>query len=156
MMNNVLTNPHGPGLEYEIWEMCVRRDLGGFVSRDWSIIAGDFDEEFFGIDACGSNDPLQWIPKFPTLNSYRLEFEKQADAFSKLDFAEDPLLQLGMCLTLSDIRIAGDRMLLVKTFNGELPLSDSTTFPLKWKSLFHLKYGSGSWRITGFVGYLPL
>lgn len=155
--NDNLVNPHAAGLEHDIWEMCVRRDLIAFLTQDWSIIAKDYNqEEFLGIDSCGSVDPLDWIPKYSTLDAYRVEFESQADSFANKEFVDDPLIGLGSCLTLSKIKQQGDRMLVVKVFDGDLPLIDGTTLRMKWKSLFHLKCNAGTWRFSGFVGYLPL
>src|SRR3546814_20646316 len=62
-----------------IWEMLVRRDIDAFLQQDWAMVAGDFVESgFFGIDACGSNDPDQWKPRFETLAEYREDWLRQA------------------------------------------------------------------------------
>lgn len=151
-----MKNPYPAGLEHDIWEMCVRRDLEAFASQDWGHVAADYSEDFLGIDACSSNDPTDWIPKYPTLNSYQLEFESQAKEFAKLQCLHDPILSLNSCLSLSDIQINEDRMLVTKVFDGDVALVNTSAFSLKWKSLFHLRHDLGTWRFTGFVGYLPL
>lgn len=139
------------------WHICVERDLEAFLAKDWSITAVDFNEDqFLGVDSHGSNNPLDWEPKYASLLEYRDEFYKQADEFSQLNFAEDPRVALYRSLLLSEPKISGDCALIVKTFNGEIALADNDKKKLAWKSAFNLKRTNGRWLITGFVGYLPL
>ena len=93
--------------------------------------------------------------KYPTLQSYRLEFNKQAQEFAGLEFSSDPRQTMYSALTLSAPQVEGDRATILKTFNGVLDLVDGSKQVLSWKSLFYLKY-TNRWRFTGFVGYLPL
>lgn len=141
---------------HEFWEMCVRRDLEAFLKADWNITSTDFDaDDFIGIDAAGSSNPEDWLLKYPTLQSYRLEFDKQAQEFAGLKFSVDPREAMYGALTLSDPQVEGDRATILKTFNGVLSLVDGSKQILSWKSLFYLKYTT-RWRFTGFVGYLPI
>ena len=151
-----MDNPYKDELRRELWEMCVRRDLEAFLACDWSMTAPDFqDEGFLGIDACQSRDPHDWIPKYPTLESYHQEFERQALEFSKNEFDEDPRTALYASLSLSDPKIDGESGLIVKTFNGSIP-AGGETIELNWQSIFQLRRYESRWLIAGFVGYLPL
>ncbi len=156
-MISVFNNPFAEGVERTFWEMCVHRDIEAFLAGDWSITEADFDEEeFFGMDACGSNDPRNWLPKYPTLDAYRREFDIQAKEFTGFDFAEDPRAALYSALQLSDPQINGDRAVIVKTFDGGILLDNGSTHVLEWRSIFHLRCKKNVWRFTGFTGYLPL
>ena len=61
-----------------IWDMLVTRDIGAYLAQDWAAVADDFTEGFFGVDARGSNDPDQWLPRFDSVAAYRDEWLRQA------------------------------------------------------------------------------
>ena len=62
-----------------MWEMLVERDFVAFVNADWSLMADDFwAEGFYGLDAKFSRDPSDWKISFPTVESYRDEWLRQA------------------------------------------------------------------------------
>lgn len=156
-MQELFENPFPGGDDRLFWDMCVQRDIEAFLAADWTITGPDFDQdEFLGIDAGGSANPEDWQPKYPTLQSYKQEFDRQAADFATLEFAADPRTALYSALTLSKARVVEDRATILKTFDGEIPLADGSSQILSWKSLFHLRQKNNIWRFTGFVGYLPL
>ena len=62
-----------------IWDMLVARDIAAFVAGDWAAVADDFIAEgFFGVDAGKSADVDKWVPRFATLEAYRIEWLRQA------------------------------------------------------------------------------
>lgn len=158
MRLNDFVNPHKPGSdEYQLWEICVRRDILGFVTADWSICAGDFKEEgFSGWDAALSTDPHLWKMAFPCLGEYRRAWEK--DAGDYLGKAWERPLQdsLFEALMLDRIEVTGDVALVHKRFDGHLLPKAGQPIRLSWQSLFQLRRECGRWLQTGFVGYLPL
>lgn len=156
-MDNRIENPYREPLQSEFWEMCVRRDLEAFLANDWSITEADFaSENFFGIDANGSNDPCDWRPAFTTLEDYRDAFNQQASEFAANQFVDDPRTAMYAALTLTKPIVMNDRATIVKTFDGKLSLQGGGEHVWAWKSLFHLRLDEDRWRFTGFFGYLPL
>ena len=69
----------------EMWEMLVSGDFVSFLAADWAPMEPDFwAAGFCGIDARGSADPARWILAYPTVESYRDEWLRQARAIRAL------------------------------------------------------------------------
>lgn len=139
-----------------IWEMLVERDIRAFIEQDWSMVEGDFVAEgFMGIDGRGLSNPDGWQITYPNLDAYRDEWLRQAKATAETDFAEDLEPALIRATTLRDIEIAGDLALVHKKFDGSVAKSEGGSVVLNWQSRYYCRKVAGSWKITGFTGYLP-
>lgn len=143
-----------------IWRMLVERDCHAFTNSDWSRVADDFDEQNFdGIDAGGSSNPDRWTLRYPTLASYRDAWLTMAGSFRsmRLPPATGHLDLIYQVTRLNVIEIQGDRALAHKKFCGRQPLIDGGTYEVRAQSLYRLRREhETTWRICGFVGYLPL
>jgi enamine deaminase RidA (YjgF/YER057c/UK114 family) len=142
---------------HALWEMLVRRDIDAFLAADWDAVACDFDaDRFFGVDAGFHANPDSWRITFPSLDAYRDAWLEQSKAFRGRRFKVDPRQSLFEATTLRDIEISGDRALLHKKFDGALHPADATVEPLVWQTLYQCRKDStGTWRILGFIGYMP-
>ena len=139
-----------------IWEMLVSRDIDAFVSADWSKVSSDFDEPaFFGIDGRREDNPDNWRLGFPDLETYRNEWLRQANEFSKTEFAEDARAAIFEATRLNDIEITGARAIARKKFDGRIRKADGGEDRLLWQTLYFCVRKEGRWKICGFAGYLP-
>jgi len=141
----------------EIWTMLVERDIAAFVAADWSMVADDFIEaQFLGIDGRASDNPDSWRVGFPTLAAYRDEWLRQAAESAKVQYAEDRSAGIHRATTLQHIEIEGDVAIAHKKFDGVLRRADGGKDVMNWQTLYFCRKHQGRWRLTGFVGYLPL
>ncbi len=150
------TNPFPADVDrFAIWDMLVLRDTDFFLSGDWSLVAADYTtENFLGIDAGLSLDPIGWRPAYPTVAAYR--DAASAARWSATDFAE-PLRPAWLrCQSLERIDIAGDAALAHKRIDGEILRRTGEPMELRWRSVFNLLRTAAGWKIAGFTGYLPL
>lgn len=139
-----------------MWEMLVKRDIEAFLKEDWSMVANDFIAEgFIGIDGCDSVNPDSWKFRFPNLDSYKIDWLKQAGAFKETEWAEDPEAALFRVSNISVIEITGDSALVRKKFCGDITKSDGQKTAFLWQTLYYCQKLNGQWKITGFTGYLP-
>ena len=143
---------------HEIWEILVRHDFESFVARDWSLMEPDFSTGWFcGIDAHRSFDPQKWTIGFPTVQSYRDEWLLQAAEFSKIQLVGIGKLEfLYQACQLETIEISENMALAHKQFNGETKTVDDEIYSFCFQSLYQMTRYAGSWKIAGFVGYLPM
>jgi hypothetical protein len=140
---------------HAIWEVLVRRDSEFFLGDDWRQVAGDYVAEgFLGIDAGGSADSAQWRIGFPRLDDYREA--AIASRFDASDFAEDLRAAWFRCQSLTTIEITGELALAHKRIAGSIARRDGGALELGWRSIFMLRRLHNAWKITGFIGYLPL
>ncbi len=147
--------PHDPD-RHAIWEMLVARDIKAFVDVDWSIVADDFVEEgFMGIDGRGLNNPDGWRISYSSLDAYRDEWIRQAEIFSKTEWAEDIEQAINEATTLRDIEIQDDCALVHKKFDGRILQKYGGYTTLNWQTLYRCRKVDGKWKIAGFTGYLP-
>jgi hypothetical protein len=150
-------NPFAPADadRHAIWEIVVRRDSDFFLSGDWSIAADDYVEEgFIGIDAGGQGNPDNWKIGFETLADYRrAAIEGWMDP---AEFAEDLRTAWYRCQSLNRIDITGDLALAHKHIDGAIARADGASKTMRWRSIFFMRRHEGRWKITGFIGYLPL
>lgn len=139
-----------------IWNMLVYRDTKAFLSADWTIVAGDFIEDnFIGIDAGRIGNPDAWRLGFPTLQTYRDEWLRQAQEFQKLTWGEDLETAFFRVTVLRDIEIKENMALVHKKFFGSILKADGRSQPMNWQTLYYCKKVNGIWKITGFTGYMP-
>jgi hypothetical protein len=140
-----------------LWEMLVTRDFVSFLAGDWSPMEPDFwAAGFLGIDAKQSSDPARWTLAYPTVESYRDEWLRQARQFARYEFeAVDKLDFLYASSRLDRIEIEGDRALAHKKFDGSATTVDGQEVVLRFQSIFQLVRIDDRWKIAGFVGYLP-
>src|SRR3546814_7970806 len=104
-----------------IWEMLVRRDIDAFLQQDWAMVAGDFVESgFFGIDACGSNDPDQWKPRFAMLAASREVWLCQAVDAARTAAPDQEFRALHQAPSLTRVDVYGELALANTTFVGAL------------------------------------
>lgn len=137
-----------------IWDMLVRRDIDAYLARDFSLVEDDFlSERFLGISAAASPNPDSWTIGFPSLAAYRASW--LAGTIDQADFAEPLRPAMFRVTQLSEIELTGYRGLAHKKFDGEIARADGTAMPMHWQSLYFLAHHEGSWKLTGFVGYLP-
>jgi len=140
----------------EIWDMLVLRDINAFVAADWSLVAGDFDEEaFFGVDGSKEPNPDDWTLGFPDLRTYRTEWLRQAQEFANTKFAEDARAAIFEATRLTQIEIKGGRAIAHKKFDGVIKKADGSEDRLLWQTLYFCVLKAGRWQISGFAGYLP-
>lgn len=131
----------------------VERDIAAFVARDWSRVAGDFDEESF-VGYRGAAGSVEWVLAYPSLTAYRDDWLRQA---AELTSTHGPDLeeQLLAAQRVTTVQVVEGRALATKVFDGTLTGPGGTT-PLDWVTQYFLRrVESGRWLITGFVGYLP-
>jgi len=141
---------------HSIWEMLVYRDIKAFVASDWSMIADDFIEEgFMGIDAGKNENPDAWNLNFPNLESYKIEWLEQAKQSRETEWGEDLEAALFRNTILRDIEFRGDSALVHKKFFGHITKADGSTVHTFWQTLYRCRMIDGSWKISGFCGYLP-
>lgn len=139
-----------------IWTMLVERDITAYVAADWSMVEGDFVEEgFLGIDGAKSDNPDGWKISFPTLAAYKTEWLRQAAEGSKVEYAEDVTAGINRATTLSDIKINGDIAVAHKKFDGTIARKDGGKDTLNWQTVYFCRKVGGTWKLTGFIGYLP-
>jgi len=148
--------PEADADRHALWEMLVRRDIDAFLAQDWSMVENDFAaDRFFGVHAHFRSNPDSWRLDFPSLDVYRDEWLRQGAETARTDFAEPLRAALFRATTLRDIDINGDRAVLHKKFDGTVGKADGTVDVLNWQTLYHCQRIDGTWRITGFVGYMP-
>lgn len=141
---------------HTIWERVVKADIDAFLAQDWSMCEDDFAEEhFIGIDAQKNDNPDHWKLTYPTLNAYRDDWLRQAKEFADSEYIQDKREALFNATTLADIDIADNSALLHKKFNGSITKTDGERIPIVWQTIYKMKKIGSSWKITGFVGYMP-
>jgi enamine deaminase RidA (YjgF/YER057c/UK114 family) len=141
---------------WTLWEMLVRRDSRAFIDRNWAAIEDDFIREgFHGLDAGKHEDPAHWRLAFPSLDTYREEWLRQAEECHQLLIPDTAYEALLAATTLDEIEVRADCALARKKFHGALPKSDGSALELKWQTLYVCRRSAGRWRIASFVGYLP-
>ncbi|MEZ8055947.1 MULTISPECIES: RidA family protein [Vibrio] len=141
---------------HKIWEILILRDIAAFIDNDWSITEPDFDEfSFYGIDAFKSSNSDDWKVKYHKLSQYRDEWLRQRAEFKLENCKNDPAVELFESQKLSDIEITGNIAVAHKKFNGKISLIEGDDIPLIWKTLYYLSKSSGTWKVTGFTGYMP-
>ncbi len=139
-----------------IWTMLVARDIAAFVAADWSIVASDFvDAGFFGTHAHKSQNPDDWTLAFPSLEHYRSEWLRQAAESQKIEFAEPLEEGIHRATNLTQIDISGNIAIAHKKFDGSIKLSNGDVDILNWQTLYFCKKVDATWKISGFVGYMP-
>ena len=141
---------------YEIWEKVVRVDIDAFLAQDWSMCKDDFIEEnFMGINAKKSSNPDTWDMTYESLDEYKEDWLNQAKDFASNEYKEDKRKALFDATTLRDIQIKGDMALLHKKFDGQITKIDGSVELINWQTLYKMKKVNNSWKIFGFVGYMP-
>jgi len=151
-------NPFSPDDtdRHAIWEAVVRRDIDAFLAQDWGMCAEDFHaEHFMGIDAGAEGDPDRWQLSYPTLEAYRDDWLRQAAAFARHHYRDDPREALFRATQLEAIEIRGESAILHKKFNGAITREDGTVDPIVWQTIYRMRKIDGRWKLTGFIGYLP-
>jgi hypothetical protein len=139
-----------------LWDMLVLRDIEAFLAGDWSLVESDFIADgFFGLHGMKSDNPDTWRMGFPRLEDYRDRWLDQSRVTATTDYAEPIRTALFRATNLSAIDIAGDRAVAHKKFDGRLARADGGSDSLNWQTLYLCARAAGTWKITGFVGYLP-
>ena len=153
----IKTNPFPENSNrWAIWDMLVYRDTKAFIAADWSMVAEDFIEEnFMGINAGKHQSPDAWTMGFPDLDTYKKEWLRQADEFSAMEWAEDIEEAFFRVSNLRDIEINGDSALVHKKFFGSITKANGDKLPTEWQTLYRCRKINGTWKIAGFVGYMP-
>ncbi len=139
----------------EITDITLTRDTSAFVHRDWERVEPDFDAEVFVGYRGGQPLGGPWEIGFPTLEHYRDVWLEDAEAQTRGVPPEVLEQQLLAASRLARIEIRGARALVRKEFNGTVGPA-STPIELRWRTYYFLRRDSDRWRVTGFVGYLPL
>jgi reactive intermediate/imine deaminase len=92
---------------------------------------------------------------FPDLKSYKNEWLSQAREFSTIDWGEDVVEAFFRVTHLRDIEIVGDSALVHKKFFGSMTKASGEQVPTEWQTLYRCRKINGTWKIAGFVGYIP-
>ncbi len=155
------TNPFHPVTDpdrHDIWHRLIIVDSEAFVAGDWSMIEGDFDAgEFEGIRCAESTNPDDWQIAFPTLENYRDGWLAASREFVQKKFLDHSPLQAVMARAhLEQIEIVNERALAHKKFYGDIPLADGTLLSGNRQTIYRLHKCRDSWKIVGFLGFLPL
>ena len=79
----------------------------------------------------------------------------RAKEFSKIEWAEDVEEAFFRVTTLRDIDIVGDSALVHKKFIGNMTKANGEQTPTEWQTLYRCRKIDGTWKIAGFVGYIP-
>jgi hypothetical protein len=141
-----------------LWDMLVARDIEAFVAGDFERVAGDFDPDRFAtVTAAGRPDPDSWTLALTEIEDYRAEWLRQSEQFRR-DF-DDPAAVLHAATTLDQIEIKGQHALAHKRFDYVARTRSGTPVPLRWRTLYQCRRPENDparWRITGFIGFLPL
>lgn len=156
-MNPYDQNPFPPGdpNRFEIWEILVNRDIAAFLECDWSKTADDFHAETF-VGYAGPSNPDHWRINFPSLDTYRDEWLRQAFEFQKMTLVGEDIKQfLFKASILRDIEIRDDVAMAHKKISGRAVTTGGREIVLNWQSVYWLRRTDGRWRVTGFLGYLP-
>ena len=121
----------------QMWDMLVERDIKAFLNEDWSMVQDDFIEEgFMGIDGGKASNPDTWKLNFPDLQSYQMEWLKQAKDFKNEEWAGDLEKGFVEATTLRDLEIQGNSALVHKKFDGHITKKNGETVYLNWQSLY--------------------
>ncbi len=154
-MESWYNNPYPEGTtQHEIWEVLIKNDFEGFLSKGWDFVKDDFIEDgFFGIDMAKSDNPQNWKLTYPTLGAYRDAWVKDSLDFAGKQFISDPREIFYRTTKLENFDFQDNQVLVHKVFNGVLELANGETIELKWRSLFLLRNKQG-WKIAGFCGYM--
>lgn len=158
---NPFTNPYDSAADahrHELWQMLVFRDADAFVAADWSICDSDFaHDRFEGISAHGSLDPIDWTLRYPTVASYRDDWLEMANRFLNVPLAavshRELLYQMQ---TFAKVEISDGRAVVWKQFRADEALTNGQRYKISAQSVYRLHHIDASWKIVGFVGYLPL
>ena len=140
----------------EIWEMLVNRDIKAYLAADWSMVADDFiQENFMGIDGGKQANPDGWTMGFPDLESYKNEWVRQAKETAAIEWGEDLEKAFFRITHLRDIEIKADSALVHKKFIGSIVKANGEKVPTDWQTLYRCRKIDGTWKIAGFLGYIP-
>ena len=101
------------------------------------------------------DNPDSWRLTFPNLKSYQTAWLDQAKDFVQTAWGEDVESALYAATSLHDIEIVEDSALLHKKFDGSIRRKDGSQDRLNWQTLYRCRKVEGTWKIAGFVGYLP-
>ena len=140
---------------HQIWEMLVPRDIAAFVQADWLMVAGDFVKAgFMGIQANKNANADKWQIGFPTLDTYKAEWLRQAHETQNTKFAENLEAAIHRATSLTQIDFNGDMAMAHKKFDGVIKLASGEEDRLNWQTLYLCRREDGRWKIAGFVGYM--
>jgi enamine deaminase RidA (YjgF/YER057c/UK114 family) len=147
--------PSGDPDRHAIWEMLVERDITSFLAQEWSSVRDDFAEDRF-VGYSGASNPDHWRMTYPSLDTYRDEWLRQAQSFASTQLStEDKAAFLFRVSVLRDIEIRNDRAAAHKKIEGRALAVDGSEITLNWQTLYWLQRLSGRWKVVGFLGYLP-
>lgn len=143
---------------YQLWETLVRRDSDAFATGQWDQVENDFIEnEFEGLHAHGTSDPFQWTLKYPSLDAYKKDWLIESKGFMNMSLVHtSPLELIYKLTTMNRIDIYQNRALCYKQFVANEVLKDGTYFRISCQTLYQVKKVDSIWKITGFIGYLPI
>ena len=140
---------------FSIWKMLVEEDSKAFAKGDWKKIKDHFiKNEFIGLDAGYKSNPEFWKLRFPTLKSYKSEWLRQSKSLRNASLEEDFENAILRSSILTDIDINGTGAIAHKKFNGHIK-AHGKKISLNWQTLYRCKKVNQTWKITGFIGYLP-
>lgn len=140
-----------------LWEMLVRRDIKAFVEGDWSQVEHDFlSDKFYGINARFSPDPRQWKLDFSLLSDYQERWLNQSYESKNKSYAESLELGIHKATKLEKFEIKSNKAAVWKKFNGKIKLTNGIHDILHWQTIYFCELLKKDWKITGFIGYLPL
>jgi len=155
----LIKNPfESKNLDYAaLWEMLVRRDIKAFVEEDWSQVEHDFlPDKFYGINAHFSSNPQEWKLEFPLLVDYQKRWLNQSHKSRKKIYTESLRIGIHRATKLEKFIIKSNKAAVWKRFDGKIELANGTFDVLRWQTIYFCEFFKENWKITGFIGYLPL
>ncbi|MGH7105100.1 MAG: hypothetical protein ACREFT_01165 [Acetobacteraceae bacterium] len=140
--------------EDEIYAMLFTRDHQAFSEANWYAVAGDFDAASFVGYRGGDTVQGPWTLSYPTLDAYRDDWLGQARGML-MPHPQRVVEQLARAARIASIDLHGSVALVRKEFDGVVT-APSGDVELKWRTNYFVRRFESRWKITGFVGYLPL
>ena len=153
---DLFANPYdaaGDADRHALWQALIARDSDAFAAADWSICDGDFaHEQFEGISAHGSTNPVDWTLRYPTVASYRDDWLEMAERYANVPLAAVSHREfLYRMQRFAKVEIADGRAVVWKQFRADEPLVNGERYSLSAQSVYRLRQIYGQWKIVGFV-----
>lgn len=140
----------------EIWDMLVRRDTEAFCAADWNRVEADFcPDSFIGIR--GGSQVAEWCVGFSSVAEYREAWLGRAAYYAAVALEGQTVLDfLSGASSLEKIDIHDACAVARKVLRGNAVTTGGEAISLGWQTMYMLRTSGGRWRITGFIGYIPL
>lgn len=141
----------------EIWNLLILRDLEAFAVHDWSQVREDYDEKkFMAIHAFNSANPINWNFSYPQVELYEKQWVARAKEMSRKEYTVPLKESLFRCIQLKKISFEKNKACAWKQYHGSLETKSGEKDTLHWQTLYFCTKYDSQWKISGFIGHLPL